>query len=265
MARGMWKAEIRVEEDFLHFEDNIAATGVAASIVWGTGYVSVGNVGLVSVNEGSLAWTIDEPGGILAITTDTADDDNACLIAGRFEPGDGGCECEFRFKFDGAATTFPAIFCGFSETMAFDTPVMPAEFATTVMTYNGTGGMVGAQMDIDGNTDDFRACAGDAAAATGGAGNGVRAQETLTADEWYIVRTEIGTDGNARVYVGHKGDGMDLIAVSGAVQGNSFNGAVVTPGDQQYAVLMAENRTGAARVLEVDYAFGHGWRDWSNT
>lgn len=264
MARGTF-GEIRVWEDFTHFEDNIAATGLATAIVFGTGYVSVGDVGLVSVNEGSLAWTIDEPGGILAITTDTGDDDNACLIAGPFRPADGGCECEYRFKFDGAATTFPAIFAGFSETMAFDTPVMPAEFATATMTYNGTGGMVGAQMDVDGTTDDFRACAGDAAAATGGAGNGVRANETLTADEWYLVRVEIGDDGHGTVYVGHKGSGMDRIATSDAVHGTSFNAAVVTPGDRQYPVLMAENRSAAARVFEVDYFWARGFRDWSNT
>ena len=264
MSRGTY-GEIVVREDFSHFEDNIAATGTATGIVWGTGYVSVGDVGFVSVNEGSLAWTIDEPGGILAITTDTGDDDNACLIAGPFSPDDAGCQCEYRFKFDGAATTFPAIFAGFSETMAFGTPVMPAEFATVTMTYNGTGGMVGAQMDVDGTTDDFRACAGDAGAATGGSGNGVRASETLTADEWYLVRVELGPNGNGSVYVGHKGDWMDKIDATDAVQGFSFNAAVVTAADQQYAVLMAENRTGAARVFEVDYFYARGYRDWRNT
>ena len=265
MSRGTF-GELRVFEDFTHFEDNIAATGVATGIVNGTGYVSVGDVGLVSVNEGSLAWTIDEPGGILALTTDTGDDDNVCLIAGPFDPADGGCECEYRFKFDGAATTFPAIFAGFSETMAFGTPVMPAEFATATMTYNGTGGMMGAQMDVDGTTDDFRACAGDAAAGAGGSGTtGVRASETLTADEWYLVRCEFGTDGNGKVFVGHKGDQMDLIAATTAVQGSSWSGAVVTPADEQYAVLMAENRTAAARVFEVDYFYARGFRDWLNT
>ena len=264
MARGTY-GELKVMEHFLHFEDNIAATGVASGIVWGTGYVSVGDLGFVSVNEGSLAWTIDEPGGILAITTDSGDDDNAVLIAGPFRPTDGGVECEHRFKFDGAATTFPAIFAGFSETMAFDTPVMPAEFATGTMTYNGTGGMMGAQMDVDGTTDDFRACAGDGGAGAGGSSTtGIRANETLTADEWYVVRAELDPTGNGRVYVGHKGAQMDLIEAPSAVQGNSWTGAVVTPGDRQYAVCMAENRTGAARVFEVDYFAARGWIDWAN-
>lgn len=262
MSIGMWKRETLVEEDFLHFEDNIAATGLATAVVFGTGYVSVGNVGLVSVNEGSLAWTIDEDGGILAITTDTGDDDNACLIAGRFR---AALECwtEQRIKWNSA--TLGALFSGFSETMAFDTPVMPAEFATATMTYNGTGGMVGAQWDSDGTTDDWRACAGDAAAATGGAGNGVRANDALVADEWFIIRIELHDDGNATVYVGHKGDGLDKIATTDAVQGRSFNGPVVTRTDQMYAVCMCENRSAAARVLEVDYFAASGVRDWTNT
>lgn len=262
MARGTF-GEIKVFEDFLHFEDNIAATGLATAIVNGTGYISVGDLGLVSVNEGSLAWTIDEPGGILAITTDTGDDDNVCLIAGRFQPGaaglgGGGCETEWRFKFDGAATTFPAIYVGFSETMVFDTPVMPAEFATATMTYNGTGGMVGFNLDIDGTIDDFRALQGDAAAGGTGSGTtGVRASETLTADEWYVARVEIDQAGTSRCYLGHKGGQLDLIG--------DFTTAGITSTDQQYAVLMAENRTAAARVFEVDYGYGHGWRDWRNT
>lgn len=261
MARGTF-GELRVFEDFLHFEDNIAATGLATAVVWGTGYVSVGDLGFVSVNEGSLAWTIDEPGGILAITTDTGDDDNACLIAGRFQPGaagigGGGAEMEARFKFNGAATTFPAIYAGFTETLALDTPVMPAEFATATMTYNGTGGMLGFNMDIDGTTDDFRALIGDAAAGGTGSGTtGVRASETLTADEWYVARVEADQAGTGRCYLGHKGDQMDLIG--------DFTTAGITGTDQQYAVCMCENRTAAARVFEVDYMLGHGWRDWRN-
>ena len=261
MSRGTF-GEVEVFEDFTHFEDNIAATGLATGIVYGTGYVNVGKLGLVSVNEGSLAWTIDEDGGILAITTDTGDDDNACLLAGRYRPSNGGVQTEARFKFD--STTLTAIFAGFSETMAFDTPVMPAEFATATMTYNGSGGMMGVSFDGDGTTDDFRALGGDGGAATGGSSNGARANETITADEWYLARTEIGTDGNGLVYVGHKGDQMDLVQVTDAVQGNSFTGAVVTPGDQQYAVCMVENRSGAARVFEVDYVFARGFRDWAN-
>ena len=262
MSRGTF-GELKVFEDFLNFEDDIAAAGVATGIVFGAGFVSVGDVGLVSVGEGSLAWTIDEPGGILAITTDTGDNDNACLIAGPFRPADGGCESEFRFKFNSA--TLGAVYAGFTETLVFDTPVMPAEFATETMTYNGSGGMIGASFDTAATDNDFRVLGGDAGAVSSNADtNGTRANETIAADEWYLVRTEVDPDGNGRVYVGHKGDQMDLISVSNAVQGASFQGAVVTPGDRQYAVCMFENRSAAARVFEVDYCYAHGWRDWTN-
>ena len=249
---------IRVGDDFQNFEDNIAATGLATAIVWGTGFVSVGGVGLVSVNEGSLAWTIDEPGGILALTTDTGDDDNACLIAGRWRAADSPW-MEVRHKFNSA--TLGATFAGFSETMALDTPVMPAEFATATMTYNGTGGMMGAQFDTDGTTDDFRACAGDGAAATGSVvggaavANGIRANETITADEWYLNRVELDEDGTGRVYVGHRGDFFPLIA--------EWATAPITRTDMMYAVAMFENRSGAARLWEVDYLFAEGHRDWA--
>ena len=273
MTRGNWKAELRVEEDFLHFEDNIAGTGTATAIVWGTGYVSVGELGLVSVGEGSLAWTIDEPGGILAITTDVNDNENAFLVAGRFQPGNGvavgnqggGCWMETRFKFNDVAAAGVAVYAGFTETLAFDTPVMPAEFATATMTYNGTGGMMGALFDADATTLDFRALAGDAAAGAGGSGTtGVRANETMTADEWYIVRVEIGPDGNGMVYVGHKGEALDLIAAANAIQGNSWTAVPITNTDQFYATLGVENRSANAKVLEVDSFYARGWRDLRN-
>lgn len=260
-SRGTF-GEVKVWEDFLHFEDNIAAAGVATGIVYGAGYVSVGELGLVSVNEGSLAWTIDEDGGILAITTDTGDNDNAVLLAGRYRPANGGVEMETRFKF--ASATVDAVEAGFAETMALNTPVMPAEFATATMTYNGSGGMMGAVHDPDASTNDFRAFVGDAGAGTvGSSTTGARANEAIAADEWYVVRTEVGPDGNGQVYVGHKGEQLDLIRATNAVQGTSWTGAGVTPGDQFYAFVGVENRSSAASVFEVDYVYARGWRDWT--
>ena len=80
MAQGSY-GEVKIFDDFL---------GPDNDLTWGTGTVKVGDVGFVSVNEGSFEWLIDEPGGIVAITTDTGDNDNAALYAGRFQPSDGG-------------------------------------------------------------------------------------------------------------------------------------------------------------------------------
>lgn len=235
--------EIKVWDDFVAPDNDLS---------WGAGTVKVGNFGFVSVNEGTFEWTVDEPGGIVGITTDTADNDNAALMAGAFRPADGGVVMEARFKFSNVDC---AIFAGFTETLALDTPVMPAEFATATMTYNGTGQMIGAQYDVDGTTDDFRAVFGDAGAVlTGADANGTRGNQTCTADSWYIVRVELDTDGTGRVLVGHEKDSLQVIK---EVADNPTT-------NNLYAVLMIENRSGAARVLEVDYMFAQGWRDWSN-
>ena len=39
-------------------------------------------------------------------------------------------------------------------------------------------------------------------------------------------------------------------------------GTLLTSTDLFYAVLMIENRSAAANVLEVDYFYGEGGRDW---
>jgi hypothetical protein len=251
MAQGSF-GEVKVWDDFL---------GPDNDLTWGTGTVKVGNVGFVSVNEGSFEWTVDEPGGILAITTDTGDDDNAALMAGTFSPADGGMEMEVRFKTNSA--TLGAIFAGFTETLALDTPVMPAEVATTTVTHNGTGGMAGLQLDTDATTIDFRAVFGDGGAALArknAAGSVVTAINsvagaTITADRWYVARVEVKPDGTARVLIGEADAAkeMKVVAESTAALGTT---------DKFYAVLMFENRSAAARLFEVDYFYARGFRDW---
>lgn len=231
------------------FEDFL---GVDPDATWAAGGFDLGSVSVTSVNEGSVETTVDEPGGIIAITTDTADNDNVALYAGTFQPSLGPVVMECRYKYSNVDI---AIFAGFTETLAKDTPVMPAEFATATMTYNGSGGMIGIQYDVDGTTDDFRAVMGDGGVATGGSGNGTRANSDVTADKWLVTRVEIDPDGKGRVYHASRADN-DLKLVKSFTAG-------LTPTDQFHAVLFAENRSGAARVLEVDYFYAKGGRDWN--
>ena len=235
-------------------------TGIYNDVAWGTGTLVApfgGGLGFTSVNEGSFASTVDEPGGILAITSDTADNDNAALFAGPFKAADGVMWMETRFKYSNVDTS---VFVGFTETLALDTPVMPAEFATATMTYNGTGGMVGFNYDVDGTTDDFRAVMGDGGAAVSGSGNGTRANATVTADRWIIARVVVYEDTSAECWLGEIGhaDGNN-VPVLRLIK--KFD-AGLTNTDLLYAVLMFENRSGNARVLEVDYFKGAGGRDW---
>jgi len=228
-----------------------------ANAAWAeTGLGMVGKIMFTSVNEGSFAQTVDEPGGILAVTTDTADDDNWCGYLGPFKPADGGCWMEARVKLANVTTT-TSLYVGFTETLSATTPVMPAEFATATMTYNGTGGMVGLQFDIDGTTDDWRAVGGDAAAKSGDAdANGTRAYQAPVADEWDVIRVEIDPNGRGRVYLATKDDAGKLKLIKDV-------GVAVNPADVQHAVVFVENRTAAAVVLEIDYFAVNGSRDWT--
>ena len=247
---SLGKGKILFDNDFT---DLITGVTVGAS-----GNVLGGGIGLIGVNEGSIASTVDETGGIHAITTDTADNDNHALVAGVFSPADGTLSVEARFKYSNVDC---AIFFGFAETMAYDTPVMPAEFATATMTYNGTGGMIGIQYDVDGTTDDFRAVMGNGGAAISDSSNGIRANATLTADQWFEAQVNLFPDGSGEVWFGHAGDATNSVPELRLVK-RFDTSTLLTPTDVYHAVLMIENRSGNARVLEVDYMRGWAGRDW---
>lgn len=226
--------------------------GGYGDVTWGTGQVVLeGGWAMCSVNEGTINEVTDESGGVLQFLTDTGDDDNVALFTGKFQPSQGGCVLEARFKV--ADDMGVGIFAGFTETLVMATPVVPAEFATATMTYNGTGGMIGAQYDDDGTTDDWRAVLADGGANTGGtaSANGVRANATVTADDWQLVRVELDADGAGRVIVNGK-----------VVK--EYETAGVTATDLFYACLIVENRTAAAREVEVDYLYAEGSRDWDD-
>lgn len=221
----------------------------------GTTALPVGTNGVmyVSVNEGAFAATIDEPGGVLHITTDTADNDNCFLYIGPFKPADGGIVMEARIKM--ADITTGALYVGFTETLDATTPVMPAEFATATMTYNGTGGMVGAQFDSDGTTADWRAVFGDGGAVDSNAdANGTAANDAPVNDKWMIIRVYVGPSGRGEVSIGDTPLTMKPVKEVDAV---------VTNTDLQFAVVGIENRSGAASVLEVDYFNAEGYIDWT--
>lgn len=267
MAQGSF-GEIKAWNDFTAPPGGIT-TGVPDALYNNLG----GGVGLVGVNEGVLALTVDEPGGVLDITTDTGDNDNQALVAGAFQPSNGGMVMECRFKIsDSVATTRAAVWVGFSETLALDTPVMPSERATATTTYNGTGGMLGVMFDSDSTILEFFAVAGDGGAAiatkdgrgTVGNANGVQITGSsgqlggliATADRWYIARVEVDPDGKGRVYFGDANAAKELTLVA---QNTTALGA----SDKFHATALIENRSGANERLEVDYFYAKGWRDWA--
>ena len=112
------------------------------------------------------------------------------------------------------------------------------------------GGVVTLTTDTGGSTDTWRAAAGDVGVATGGSSNGtVSGQGAPVADEWDIFRVEIGDEGTGRCY--HDGVLIDTFETA------------VTATDKFFAVVMIETRSGANEILEVDYVYAAGGRDWN--
>lgn len=227
---------IRVFEEFLAAPD--VTTGGTTALT------RVCNLTQLAVGAPTLAQTVDEPGGILSISTGNTDDNNCVLYAGPFKPSDGGCWIEARFKLN--SITLGAVFCGFTETLA-TTPVMPAESSTGTLDLVATGGVVGMLFDPDDTTDIWKAVAGQTNVAATDAPTS--ATTAIVADEWDIVRVEITSD---------KGDGDCYL---NGVLIKSFP-ACVTPGDIAHAVLMVENRASTV-IMEVDYFYAEGARDWT--
>lgn len=278
MPQGSF-GRIRAWNDFTAVPPHTAAD----TVVLANGSLLGGGWALLGVNEGTTIATVDEPGGVLAITTDTGNDDNAFIVAGVYSPADGGMKMEVRFKVvDSYATTRAAVFVGFSETMAVGTPVMPFEIATSTPVYNGSGGMVGFAFDSDATDNPtvpssqtksglyYRFIAGDAGAAlatkdyngTVGTSVGIDAEAngnatTLTADRWLVFRVEVDPDGLARGYIGDM-----LNDERGAQRLVGESTAALGTGDQFHAVAGIENRSGADEILEIDYAYAEGYRDW---
>ena len=256
----------------IRFGNDFTGVGIDAAVQTTTGDTLGGGISMFGVNEGSWTYTVDEPGGVLAVTTDTGDNDNECLVAGTFKPADGVFWMEARFKIPtSVATTREAVFVGFTETLSVTTPVMPAERATATTTYNGTGGMVGFLFDGDSTILDWFFVAGDAAAAlatqdkngTTGNANGIRITgsagllggTSITADRWYLVRLEMAPDGICKAFFGDIDSGREMVYVA-------RNTAALGTTDNFHAVCMIENRAAANEEFEVDYFIGEGGRDW---
>lgn len=234
------------------FEDFLGMAGVSAGAAPATDVVSrIGQLSFVGVNEGTTTMLVDEPGGVLSMTTSGNDNDNCCIFAGPFVPADGGVVMEVRFKMEDIASS--AVFAGWSETLNQTTaPVMPAEStgATPTLTINGSGGVAGLLHDKDNTTAVWRAVAGDAGAVASDLTTSTGTVSVAPVnDEWDIVRVEIDVNGDAKIY--HDGVLIDDVA------------ACVTASDYGFCMIMLEERASTAEKLEVDYFYAEGGRDWT--
>jgi len=280
MPQGSF-GRVRAWNDFTAIPPISAADTVALA----NGSLLGGGWALCGVNEGTVIAVVDEPGGVLSLTTDTADNDSHWISAGCWSPADGGMKMEVRLKSAdyAIATSGSAVFVGFVETFAVGTPVMPLEISTSTATYNATPGFVGFLFDSDATDNPtvpsaqtktglyYRFVVGDAGArlaskdynGTAGPALGIDAEvnsngTTMTGDRWLVFRIEVDPDGLARGYVGDMVNGE-----KGAQRLVGESTAALGTGDQFHAVAGIENRHAGAEVLEIDYAFAEGYRDWN--
>lgn len=158
----------------------------------------------IGVGTEVVAYTVDESGGVLSLTTGAVDNDNAFWKGAPGVPSNGGLFIEAKIKL--ADITEGAYNVGFSETLDDTTPVMPFEFATATLTSNAVDGAA-FLFDIDGTTDVWRVAAVDTNVDTlDSAISKNRTEATATNgvapvnDTYEVLRVEIEANGTAQFW-----------------------------------------------------------------
>lgn len=284
MSQGS-RSDIVAYQDFLHLIDpgaEVVIADAASNYDFSPFTITAagGEMGMTSV--------IDEPGGVVAIQTTGGDNEGPVFSGPVFSLADGPLAFEARFKVDDISLSY--IWVGFQETLDlddYDTSGVAAEFSGTALTTANQGQVVGVYFDADATVDGFRMILSNdgvepasivtVAAAnvqngntvdTGGmlALNSNGPAVTTLDDSWIIIRVEVDQDGAVRGYVGNEGNdvpgtGPKLIAEFGRGPGPFANvrltQSMLTP------ILYFEERSGVARIVEVDYLLATGQRDWA--
>ncbi len=222
--------------------------------------------------DATLDWAVDESGGVMTISGAGGAADGAALYGSPMVPAsDGTMVIEVRWK--SSVVTDCRLFVGFQETVSAAEPVNPFTLSGTTLTSNDGGEVVGFYFDAQATVDDFRFHASSAGAedtaaalsyALGGATTlgalGVRANATVTAARWSILRVEIDPDGAVRGYAGDETmanvNGLTLIAAMKA--GTLSTTALYFP-----IVITACHSTGDP-LHSLDYILIEGNRDWDD-
>ncbi len=215
---------------------------------------------------------VDETGGVGGFTPDAGNAaDGIVLYGAPMIPSSNG-KLRMGVRFKGSSATDMRVFCGFQETVSAAEPVNPFTLSGTTLTSNNTGQTVGFYTDTTATTDDFRFHASsdgteltsaklvdsiDGSTTLGALG--IRAQATITADSWVIMRVEIDVDGGAEGWCGAIGmaDQNGLSQIARLKAGNIDKDALYFP-----IFHFVAASTGSPRA-EVDYFWGRGSRDWS--
>lgn len=266
--------KVRVFEDFMGLPAAATISDATAGTRWN-------DVSLIAVSgDVDLTHTVDESGGVLAISGAGGAADGLVITTSPFTPaGNGTAVVEARFK-NSSATDF-RFFCGFQETVSLSETVNPYTLSGTTLTANAAGEVVGFYYDSQATTDDFRFMAGANSSASTGArvrcgwkvaglnsnattlgSLGIRAGATLTADRWMICRVELDPDGTARGYLGE-------VAAAGGNAHAPFLVATLEAGELSttavyFPVLQMLAQSTGDPTGEVDYfgvTYNRDWRD----
>lgn len=222
--------------------------------------------------NGTMDWKVDESGGVATFVGAAGAGDGVSLYASPMVPASNGTMViEARWKSD--VVTDCRLFVGFQVTVAAAEPVVPFTLSGTTLTANNTGETVGFYFDAEATTDDLRFMSSSSGTADtsaalsyalGGATTlgslGVRANATVTANRWSILRVEVDSDGTARGYAGDETmanvNGLTRIATLKA-------GTLSTTGVYFPIVTMTQHSTGAG-IHSLDYILVEGNRDWDD-
>ena len=250
MSQGT-KGYVEVWEDFMSMQDDGGLT-----IVDATG-VAFNNIRLNAISGDVVFDQVVTAGAGLASFSGAAGAaDGINISCAPFRPVDGQMWMECRFKY--AAWADAQLFVGFQETLDRDEAVNPFTLSGTTLTDNNTGNTWGAYFDTGATTDDIRAAASQAGTIHSASGTlGVRANATLTADKFIIIRVELNPHGGGEVYVADTAATGGLKLVDVLPNGSLSTTAVYYP-----VAHLAANSTGD-ELMSVDYFACGGGRTWT--
>lgn len=260
------RGKIGVFEDF-------QGVGAASTLTDATAGTRWNDLTLVAISgDVAVTHTVDESGGVIAFSGAGAAADGVAILTSPMVPtSNGTMVVEVRLK--SSVVTDCRIFVGFQQTVSLSETVNPFTLSGTTLTANAAGEVVGIYFDAEATTDDFRFMAGSNSSASTAAALdyalggqttlgslGVRANATVTADRWAILRVEVDSDGTARGYVGDETmantSGMTHIATLKA--GDLSTTVAYFP-----IAVLAAHSTGDP-LYEVDYFLAQGNRDWDD-
>ena len=249
MAQGT-RGRVEVWEDFTSMPDDGGLT-----IVDATG-VAFNGLRLNAISGDVVMDTVVTLGGGMASFSGAgAAADGINISSAPFIPADGHMWMECRFKY--AAWADAQVFVGFQETLDRDEAVNPFTLSGTTLTDNSTGNTWGIYYDTTATTDDFRAAASAAGTILAASGTlGVRANATLTADKFVVVRVELNPAGGGEVYFGDTGSGeLKLVDILP-------NGSLSTTAAYHPVAHLCAASTGD-ELMTVDYFGAGGGRSWT--